>query len=179
MPTGAHFRRCHADHRPDRALSTLLGQTHPDPSPAVTAAHRCHPSTSPPQHGTQAGMVVSFSALEPHCRGLSTPALKCPSNRGKTSVRSTVRLGSPGGCRRTTGGVSASPARPPTPSTLSNEPPSAERSAAEARSTSPSSPARPSEPPRSTPRPSADTHPNPNRACRNTVSFNSTGPLRP
>ena len=34
MPTGAHFRRCHADHRPDRALSTLLGLSRVRPGDA-------------------------------------------------------------------------------------------------------------------------------------------------
>jgi hypothetical protein len=38
MPTGAHFRRCHADHRPDRALSTLLGLNGPQGDLSVSGA---------------------------------------------------------------------------------------------------------------------------------------------
>jgi hypothetical protein len=73
------------------------------------------------------GRAASLS-ISSHCSAIRLGLTRCPINRpaGKP-----WRV--PAYHRR----VSASPARPPTPSTLSNQPPSAERSAAEARSTSP------------------------------------------
>jgi hypothetical protein len=55
-------------------------------------ACRSHASTSRPHDGTPTGMAASFSAPEPPCQSLSTPAVKCPPNRGKTNRAGSKRL---------------------------------------------------------------------------------------